>query len=767
MMIANKRNIKTIILLLVIFSSFINFRFLLENQFSLAEPMFDDGMISNDSSDESFELLSQWDDNNFTAYEIYSLNNGTHSALIANQDHSLIYIDIVNSTTYSIIQTIHYNFSIYSLKIHNLIGYVHYNNSFFLIDFSNIFEPEIVSTYIFENINLDDVLFSENILYCFMYNYTSTTSINCSIQVFNISNIHSPVYLSTYNITHFVDLFYYSLHPIKLLTVESNFVYIFYYDKILEIVNFTSPSNPQFITYYEVEEGYLNPFDHMYVFNSNLYLMSKSGYYEHYENVIHVFNVTNFDNIYLICSFSKNYDLDSSFAFREFSNNFISEDLFIHISNEFTVYNISNPSSIIELSSYISVNKNIDLLTNIIIIDNLLYLCYKNGLEIVNLTDPLSPAFISYYSFGGYSWDVKVSSYFSFVADGYDGVEIFNCKDIRNPIKVSQFCNGGNYIKIIVNNDTIFALKEIDFYHYYIEVINITSITNPSFITSIKIDNISYYASNEESPDFVVENDRLYICYVCNHLNPPYQSVGYGITAFDISDLEQIQVLGSFHDMDTGGPFEYTTHFEAIQCTIKDSVIYLSNYNSDIEKISAGNPTYIHNMDTIDINESWVIDKIDYYNGNIYLAVRNQGLIRISLTYSNPQITFHYPLPPPHYYTSYMSIFVTKDYVFYSTPYDGLIAFNSTDSANITKIGQYNVDLYFSGITFTSNLLFISAYTRDLMIFHLIGLDYIWPPVSAENNIDTDNFWYLLILLIPIVVIFPIIFVIRNSNYKK
>ncbi|MHA1187036.1 MAG: LVIVD repeat-containing protein [Candidatus Heimdallarchaeota archaeon] len=723
-----------------------------------------------DASDEEIvnincEELGQWDDNICTANGLFILDNSTHRSAVIISGLTITYYDISNLTSLDPIKSITYDFSLDTLEVKNLTGYLTTNSELIIFDFSNIFEPVCFTAYTFPTVVSIDFVIENDLFYCKSepsYSYAS----NSTIHILNISNVLSPVLLSVFNVTNYVLSF----------SVENNFLYLWLYSNITIIaVNCTDPTNPQFHS----SQAFAYH-GNLHAHNSYLFTMTVIGSYGNFESTLSVFDFSNASNIELLCEVSIDSSIELIYSL-DFSDSFLQNNCFVFVQDDFTIYNLSDSENIHEISSYSTQNKNIGLLQSIGEYESTLLLCFENSLEIVDHSNILVPKFLSSYSFGDVSYDVEIKDHYAFVADGYDGLEIIDCYNITNPVKIGSFVNGGFYYDIAISGSYVFALKEIftirshfnieyiDSIDYFLEIINVSNLTNPELISTTSIDNLDYHLSYY--PDFSsqIVNDRLYIFYSCKKIFSPFSS-GFGFTIFDISDVSDIQEIGSYNRVNLPD-FLYSGIIHAV---VDGYTVYLVNVNSDIEKISVYDLDNIHYRGNVSIDDSWEITDIDYQNNYLYLATKDQGLLIFRTDYHfESQYMIQYDistLEDP--FNGICELCVDGPFLYLGEYGAGLFVLLISNLTNIVKLGEYYDGGWVRCIDVSNNLIFVADSTDNLEIVHQSGLDYTWPPTNSgpEEPDNNPNYYFLFLLVIPAAYFVIFVFValdVRKRLFKN
>ena len=87
----------------------------------------------------------------------------------------------------------------------------------------------------------------------------------------------------------------------------------------------------------------------------------------------------------------------------------------------------------------------------------------KGGLNIYDITDPSQPQLIASITPGfGYVYQSMVSGTYLFVAAGFQGVQIYDISDIRNPAELYTLDTLGNTKRLLYNNNYLYVLDGDD-----------------------------------------------------------------------------------------------------------------------------------------------------------------------------------------------------------------------------------------------------------------------------------------------------------------
>jgi hypothetical protein len=130
--------------------------------------------------------------------------------------------------------------------------------------------------------------------------------------------------------------------------------------------------------------------------------------------------------------------------------------LYIGTYYKMYIFDISNlPGSVTQISNY----NVVDNLNSIYVDGGVAYLAENTaGIELVNITNPNIPAYISSYSPPDLSMDIKVSGNYAYLAN-WSSMRIINVTNPFNPIPTGAYYNSGAQFNTLAynNNGVIFS----------------------------------------------------------------------------------------------------------------------------------------------------------------------------------------------------------------------------------------------------------------------------------------------------------------------
>ena len=125
------------------------------------------------------------------------------------------------------------------------------------------------------------------------------------------------------------------------------------------------------------------------------------------------------------------------------------------------------------------------------------------GLEIINITNPFLPTFMSTIDTPGDSYDVKIGSHYAFIADGDAGLTIIDITYLNNPVYITTKQTNGKNMGVcfanIVTQPQIYTAE----YSYGVEAFDISGITN--------LRALEYYSTGNYAYDIVYYAGMIYV----------------------------------------------------------------------------------------------------------------------------------------------------------------------------------------------------------------------------------------------------------------
>ncbi|MHA1474366.1 MAG: LVIVD repeat-containing protein [Promethearchaeota archaeon] len=311
-------------------------------------------------------------------------------------------------------------------------------------------------------------------------------------------------------------------------------------------------------------------------------------------------------------------------------------------------------------------------------------------------SDFILPDEIGYYDDGsGSANKVFVEGDYAYVADGEDGMEIFNITDPTNPIEIFQSGNGSNYgCDIFVTNDYAYLASGNGGFEIY-------NVSEPE---------------KAEQTSFL--SDSSWFCYALNVVGDyAYLAANKaGLIIINISDPFNPWVVGQYI------PTSYS-FFSFIDVQVIGNYAYIAGGYIDliiIDVSDPNNPVEINSWDS-----DWRSSYGFYINESlVYIA---QGYSGVSiLDISNP-LSLVIILEPymslPSVYAPCYQVYI-KDNILYSSS-EGVRLFNITNPTNPIQVSQFYDGGWAGGIFIRENFLFLADGGDGMEIIDISDLEHL------------------------------------------
>lgn len=144
------------------------------------------------------------------------------------------------------------------------------------------------------------------------------------------------------------------------------------------------------------------------------------------------------------------------------------------------------------------------------------------GVDIIDVSNLTNPTRIGWYQSPDKSYDISVSGELAFVADGKNGLSIFNISDLNYYFfateSIGNFKTSTSDVRGVVYNGQYVFITD---YSNGLQVININNISKPSLERSLKDKNgFFFYPTIMDNKIFTADNKILTIFDISNALNP-------------------------------------------------------------------------------------------------------------------------------------------------------------------------------------------------------------------------------------------------------
>jgi hypothetical protein len=257
--------------------------------------------------------------------------------------------------------------------------------------------------------------------------------------------------------------------------------------------------------------------------------------------------------------------------------------------NGLKFYDVTDPSSIKLLGTY---KQGIGAPHNTIMIDNFVFLADTlDGVEVIDISDPTTPRFISSTSTGGYAWDLQIYMNQLFVVDFNEGLKIFDISDYGNLMEIGSY-SGSSFSNLYITDN---GLAYITAYREGLKIIDISDPTKPFLVGTYDI---------LKAPTEVVVRDN--IAYISDWDN--------GFLSLDVSDPENPVELAHFDD----GGICVALHLE-------NNLAYISEWYNGLEIVDISNPEMLEEI--FQYNQTKETKMVHVDEDLIYIADGDNGLV--------------------------------------------------------------------------------------------------------------------------------------------
>ena len=354
-------------------------------------------------------------------------------------------------------------------------------------------------------------------------------------------------------------------------------------------------------------------------------------------------------------------------------------------------------------------------LNDVDVLGDYAYCVFRNGMTIVDISDPSSPFTIGQVYCQGEGVDIEIAGDYAFVSDSYSGIVIIDISVPESP-QIIGSCETEGYVRnVSVQGDYAYIAGE-----HAISVFDLSNIEDP-----VLIGNIDMWSPQ----DIIAEGDYAFVA-----------SQGFGLRVVDISDPELPREVGSY---DPSG--------SCFALDLVDEYVYLADNDSGLTVIDVSDPespvpigTFGNHMQTYDVSvhgdyacmvgsyDSLAImdvsDPTDpfliasYHTGSGAEGIRISDSLAYIATNSGLQILdLSEPLEPlyvgfcPSAHRVY-GVHADGDYLYTANAEDGLTIVDMSDPSNPIIIGSFPTPDAAIDVYVTGNYAYLTCYEPGLQI---------------------------------------------------
>ncbi|MCG3258503.1 MAG: hypothetical protein H7644_02050 [Candidatus Heimdallarchaeota archaeon] len=257
----------------------------------------------------------------------------------------------------------------------------------------------------------------------------------------------------------------------------------------LHIVNITDPTNPSVFNKYNFQDS---EFLDVEVIGDYAYVAKGNWDVGSYIGGLVIFDISNASNIELKSSVNfgrcvLELDVQGDFAY-------------CIDKGALNIVNISNPISPALIPTSYSTSHGVGICVE----GNYAYIVeYYYGLRIVDITDPYSPLEVGSYETPGRSRGICIEGDLAFIADAGTGIVILDISNKANPSKVSICDTPGAAKEVIVNENYVYVAD----WEAGLQIIDLEVLRRPKIIYSLETEDLVFDLDVSGEYIYLAENE--------------------------------------------------------------------------------------------------------------------------------------------------------------------------------------------------------------------------------------------------------------------
>ncbi len=236
----------------------------------------------------------------------------------------------------------------------------------------------------------------------------------------------------------------------------------------------------------------------------------------------------------------------------------------------------------------------------------------REGVQMVNVSDPLSPTLISSLAVPGRVTDIQVREGRAYVAAGSAGVHVLDVSSPVSPTLVGSVDTAGSALALQVSGDMAYVADQ-----HSLLVLDVRDATNPSIRGQLAMEEQVY------TRGLVVVSDTVYLAA---------GGVGGGMRIIDVRDATNPVLLGMTTDA-------------AIALDVYDTLAYVATVSEGMQLVDvqdASNPVVLSSTNTPGIPQSvWVADD------RVFVADFSSGLLVLGIVPAKATVFLPLVVSPP------------------------------------------------------------------------------------------------------------------------
>ncbi len=213
--------------------------------------------------------------------------------------------------------------------------------------------------------------------------------------------------------------------------------------------------------------------------------------------------------------------------------------------------------------------------TDIVSVQNSVFMGYITGLLILDTSEPDSLNPRSFFPTGGLSGNIKVRDSLAFVASGQAGLWIVNVSSPENPKSVANIATGGITEDMVVEDSLLYLINWAVYSPYDtalgLWIVDISDIYNPEILCHYK-GNIHF--SSTLAPNTITKSGNLVFITQAHSTNS-----NVVLEIINVSDPRAPVNVGVFE-----------SSYEAFDAAVNDTILYLATYGGGIRILNISDP---------------------------------------------------------------------------------------------------------------------------------------------------------------------------------
>jgi uncharacterized repeat protein (TIGR01451 family) len=410
----------------------------------------------------------------------------------------------------------------------------------------------------------------------------------------------------------------------------------------------------------------------------------------------------------------------------------------------------------------------------IVTMSNYAFLASGYSMQVLDITDPGNPAVLSSNSTPSYAHDIYVQHPYVYLAEDYEGLEIFSISNPAAPVHISSITNGLNYASrvavvsnyayvtqseglrifdvatssaprlvastnigsgnngLCVTNDYAYLVQGYDFY-----VVDVSTPSDPQVVTATNMWYQSHDIAIQGSYAYLAASERFIVMDISNPALPV--EAGY------------CETRKTAHGVEVQGNYAYVADREGglvlvdISTPTNPLISSVARTYGDTSGVYVdGNHAYLADGDNglqiVDIsdpeNPAWAggtnlsfvaANRVEVQGSYAYVADDN-GLYAVDIsTPSDPQVVDHaWPSMEFH------DVFLRGTNAFVTQYYDGLRIYDISDPANCNSVGYTNyITRGPNGVYVEGDYAYVASETEGLQV---LDVSNVGVPVVVSTN---------------------------------